>query len=247
MDSDQIAEVIKEVRSFYQAHGNPELVKKYSRFFVEGYDAYGVDQKVIENQRLIWFDKYKGKLGFDDFLQLGDQLVAGGKYEEVFLGFWFIKQFEKEFTKDTFIRLSFWLENGICNWAQTDVFSGDIASPFLINKTVEIDAFSEWRSSPSKWMRRSAAVSLIKPAPQGLQVKVILEFIAPLMNDTEKVVHQGVGWLLREIWKLHPQEVEAFLLEWKDTCPRLIIQYATEKMTAEQKSRYKKIKPKKDI
>jgi hypothetical protein len=103
MESDQIVEVIKEVRSFYQAQGNPELVKKYSRFFVEGYDAYGVDQKAIENQRLIWFDKFKAKLGFDDFLQLGDQLVAGGKYEEVFLGFWFIRQFEKEFTKDTFI------------------------------------------------------------------------------------------------------------------------------------------------
>lgn len=96
-------------------------------------------------------------------------------------------------------------------------------------------------------MRRSAAVSLIKPAQQGLQVKAILDFIAPLMNDTEKVVHQGVGWLLRETWKLHPQEVETFLLEWKDTCPRLIIQYATEKMTAEQKSRYKRLKPKKEI
>ena len=85
MKSDQIAEVIKEVRSFYQAHGNPELVNKYSRFFVEGYDAYGVDQKVIENQRQIWFDKFRTKLGFSEFLQLGDLLVAGGKYEEVFL------------------------------------------------------------------------------------------------------------------------------------------------------------------
>jgi 3-methyladenine DNA glycosylase AlkD len=229
MKSDQIVEVINEVRSFYQAQGNPELVKKYSRFFVEGYDAYGVDQKVIENQRLIWFDKFRAKLGFNEFLKLGDQLVAGGKYEEVFLGFWFIRQFEKEFSKDTFIRLASWLENGICNWAQTDVFSGDIVSPFLINKIVELSALLEWRSSSSKWMRRSVAVSLIKPAQEGLQVKAILDFIAPFMNDTEKVVHQGVGWLLREVWKLHPQEVEAFLLEWKDTSPRLIIQYATEK------------------
>jgi 3-methyladenine DNA glycosylase AlkD len=246
MESDQIIEVINEIRSFYNAHGNPDLVKKYSRFFVEGYDAYGVDQKVIEKQRLIWFVKFQTKLGFNDFLQLGDLLVAGGKYEEVFLGFWFIKQFEKQFTKATFIRLSSWLENGICNWAQTDVFSGDIISPFLINKIVDMDALTEWRYSSSKWMRRSATVSLIKPSQGGQSVKAILDFIAPLMNDTEKVVHQGLGWLLRETWKLHPQEVEAFLLEWKDTCPRLIIQYATEKMKAEQKSRYKRLKPKKE-
>lgn len=134
MKSDQIAEVIKEVRTFYKAYSDPDLVKKYSRFFVEGYDAYGVNQNVIESQRLIWFDKFRARLGFNEFLQLGDLLVAGGKYEEVFLGFWFIRQFEQEFTKDTFIRLSSWLENGICNWAQTDVFSGDIVSSFLLKQ-----------------------------------------------------------------------------------------------------------------
>ena len=35
---------------------------------------------------------------------------------------------------------------------------------------------------------------------------------------------------------------ETFLLKWKNTAPRLIIQYATEKMTLEQKLRFKKEK-----
>jgi 3-methyladenine DNA glycosylase AlkD len=105
---------------------------------------------------------------------------------------------------------------------------------------VKLDDLSGWRYSTSKWMRRSVPVSLIKPAQQGLPVSVVLDFIAPLMPDSEKVVHQGLGWLLREIWKLYPAEVEPFLLEWKDTCARLIIQYATEKMTNEQKLNYRR-------
>jgi hypothetical protein len=36
--------------------------------------------------------------------------------------------------------------------------------------------------------------------------------------------------------------VEAFLLDWKDKAPRLIYQYACEKMTPAQKSRYRRSK-----
>jgi 3-methyladenine DNA glycosylase AlkD len=240
METDRINQLLLEIREFYRQNSNPAIVKKYSRFFVEGYDAYGTEQKVIETQRKIWLDKYRSDLGFNGFLKLGDLLVAGGKYEEVFLSFWFIKTFEKEFTRDIFNHLATWLENGICNWAQSDTFSMDIISPFLMTRIVQLDDLSQWRYSPSKWMRRAVPVSLIKPAQKDMPVKAVLEFIVPLMPDSEKVVHQGLGWLLREVWKLHPAEVESFLMDWKDTCARLIIQYATEKMTVEQKSRYRR-------
>jgi 3-methyladenine DNA glycosylase AlkD len=70
----------------------------------------------------------------------------------------------------------------------------------------------------------------------------VFAFIEPLMTDDEREVHQGVGWFLREAWKLKRNETENFLLEWKDTAPRLIIQYATEKMSTEEKQRFKKKK-----
>ena len=56
------------------------------------------------------------------------------------------------------------------------------------------------------------------------------------MMDPERVVQQGLGWFLRETWKKHPKAVEAFLLEWKDRSPRLIFQYATEKMPATERT-----------
>jgi 3-methyladenine DNA glycosylase AlkD len=67
-----------------------------------------------------------------------------------------------------------------------------------------------------------------------------LEFIEPLMHDPEREVHQGVGWFLREAWKIQPEPVEQFLLKYKDTSPRLIFQYATEKMQPEARERYRK-------
>jgi len=62
------------------------------------------------------------------------------------------------------------------------------------------------------------------------------------MSDTERVVHQGLGWFLREAWKRDPKPVEKLLLRWKDTAARLIIQYATEKMMPQQKERFRAAK-----
>ena len=83
-------------------------------------------------------------------------------------------------------------------------------------------------------------VTLIKGLKMDIPHATLLEFIDPLMMDGEKVVHQGLGWFLRETWKKSPEIVEDFLFKWKDQCARLIIQYATEKMTKEEKAVFKR-------
>ena len=52
----------------------------------------------------------------------------------------------------------------------------------------------------------------------------------------------GLYKYLREIWKKQPDLAETFLLKWKDTCGRKIIQYATEKMDKNNKTKFKKVK-----
>ncbi len=44
------------------------------------------------------------------------------------------------------------------------------------------------------------------------------------------MVHQGIGWFLREAWKIDAQTTEKLLLKYKNTGARLINQYACEKM-----------------
>jgi len=52
-----------------------------------------------------------------------------------------------------------------------------------------------------------------------------------MMMEQEREIHQGLGWFLRECWKKDRLQTENFLLKWKNDCARLIIQYASEKMT----------------
>jgi 3-methyladenine DNA glycosylase AlkD len=166
--------------------------------------------------------------------------VRSGKYEEGFIAIDFITHFEKEFSPATLKRLGDWLDHSLCNWAHTDVFSSDVLPVFLVNKIVPLESLSGWRSAPSKWKRRAVPVMLIKTLKTDISIATLLEFINPMMMDEKKVVHQGLGWFLRETWKKSPDLVEGFLLKWKDRSARLIIQYATEKMTKEQKAAYKR-------
>jgi 3-methyladenine DNA glycosylase AlkD len=83
-------------------------------------------------------------------------------------------------------------------------------------------------------------LGLLKAAPA---IAPLLEFLRPMMMDPERVVDQGLGWFLREAWKREPKPVEAFLKEWKDRSPRLIFQYATEKMTPAGRARFRAAKP----
>jgi 3-methyladenine DNA glycosylase AlkD len=236
----EVETLAKEVKDVLQSHTNPLLVKKYSYYFVEGYDAYGVDLKEIAGERNAWLKKYREEFGLEGFLRLGDLLVQSGKYEEGFIAIEFITHFEKEFTPATLEHLGRWLDHGLCNWAHTDTISSTVLPVFLVNKIVPLDAFSVWRSTSSKWKRRAVPVTLIKVLKTDFPHATLLEFIDPMMMDKEKVVHQGLGWFLRETWKKSPELVEGFLLKWKDQCARLIIQYATEKMTKEEKIRFKR-------
>ncbi len=231
-----------EARKFFEKNANPDLVKKYSRYFTEGYDAYGISQALYEAQRAKWLETWKKELPFDELLRLGDKLISTGKYEEASLAVGIVYSSKEHFTPETFERMGVWLEKWIRNWAHTDVLSGLALSDFIARGIVSIDTLGGWTESPSKWRRRSVPVMMIDLLKTEIPLKRMLATIAPLMEDADKFVQKGLGWFLREAWKVRPVETEKFLLKWKDTCGRTIIQYATEKMDKKEKERFRKAK-----
>jgi 3-methyladenine DNA glycosylase AlkD len=239
---DKLDQKFNEIRQFCKQNANPDVVKKYSKFFTEGYDAYGLTQEIFETQRDKFLQLWKDEMSIDDYLQLGDKLVSTGKYEEASFAVTFLYKNLENLNVTYFEKIGLWLENGIANWGHTDVLSGRVLSHFTNNKIVEIEVFNKWVKSDSIWKKRAVAVTLIEALKTDISLKRILNIINPLMTDPAKKVQQGLGWLLRETWKLHPAETEDFLIKWKDTCGRTIIQYATEKMDKDYRLKFRKTK-----
>jgi 3-methyladenine DNA glycosylase AlkD len=238
----KIEERFIEIRRFCEKNANPEIVKKYSRYFTEGYDAYGIDSKASESQQDKWLELWKKDFTLDDFLTLGDKLISTGKYEEASFAISFIYSNKDKLTAEIFNKLGNWLENGIANWAHTDFLSGKVLSYFFTSKIIEFESLKEWTESASKWKRRSVPVTLIDVLKMDVPLERLFLIIEPLMPDADKFVQKGLGWFLREAWKIYPEETEDYLLKWKDTCGRIIIQYATEKMDKEDRSRFRRVK-----
>jgi 3-methyladenine DNA glycosylase AlkD len=237
-NSRQLGRIVVEIRSFCRANADAKQAERYQRFFNEGYDPYGIPDKVMLPQREKWFEQHK-ELGLPGMLELGDLLFESGKYEEAFIAMFFAGKFRSEFRSATFRHFGRWLDSGVRNWAHSDVLCGSLLSWCLVNDVVGLPAMDRWRTAKSKWKRRAVPVSMIPILKTEQNFRPLLDFIDPLMSDSERVVHQGLGWFLREAWKRQPGPVEKFLLRWKDTSARLIFQYATEKMTAAQKAKFR--------
>ena len=231
--------LVAEIRAWCAAHADPVNATSYARYFTEGYDPWGfLDPKHAfwTEMEPHWFQS-NAQLGLAGFLDLGRELCRSGKYEEASLAIRFLKHFAESFVSRSLPALALWFDGGICNWGHTDVLCGLVIEPALLAGHISRNDLASWLTSPHKFQRRAVPVALLKSTDPTIE---LLNFVEPLMHDPERFVQQGLGWFLREQWKRQPEPVEAFLLKHKDTAPRVIFQYATEKMTAVQKARFRR-------
>jgi len=233
-------EIFNETLEYGNQHANPDLVAKYLKYFKEGYDAFGLNHEQVKGKtgEILAIPGITQKM----ILETSLLLVKSPKYEMTVIAIQLVRSFYRSWTTETFRTVEQWFSLGITNWAQTDYICGELMNLFFKAKLVSIGDLRPWRTAGNKFQRRAAAVSLIKPMKLSADFKPYFDFIEPMMHDPAREVHQGLGWLLREMWKKQPAATEAFLFRFKETSPRLIFQYATEKMTAEGKERFRRSK-----
>lgn len=234
--------LVREIEEYCRQNADAKSANKWARYFSEGYEAWGLLDKNHElwtTQKAAWLESY-ASLGLQGFLKAGKLLMSSGKYEEGSLAIQFLAGQKSQFEPQHLPALAAWFEDGIRNWAHTDVLCAEVLGPLLKIRRIKMDDLASWRTAEHKYQRRAVPVAMISLLSGNTELAPLLEFLRPMMLDDERVVHQGLGWFLREAWKKNARPVEQYLLEWKEKSARLIYQYATEKMTAAQKSRYRR-------
>ena len=232
--------LFSEIQNYCIANASETLVKKYTRYFKEGYNAYGLSPELLQS-KVDDIVKVQS-INFKVIIETSHLLVPTGKYEETSFAILLIKEFKKQFAPEIFDEIEKWFDLGINNWAHTDTICGDLISVFLEKKILTFDRLGKWRTSTNKFQRRAVPVALIKMLKYSNEYQPLFDFIEPMMMDEEREVHQGLGWFLREAWKKNPEQTEMYMMQWKDTAPRLIFQYATERMKPEQKQHFKRVR-----
>jgi hypothetical protein len=86
-----------DIRAYCAAHADAKQAARCTRYFKEGYDAWGLLDKnnpLWNEKQKEWLEKYSG-MGLGGFLKLGDALFASGKYKEGALAIRFVAEYLK--------------------------------------------------------------------------------------------------------------------------------------------------------
>jgi len=106
-----------------------------------------------------------------------------------------------------------WVEK-IDNWAHSDGLS-DIYAHLMEKMPEEIySQYQQWNKSENPWERRQSLVGMLlysKKRKTLLPATKLLDMVEPLIADKDYFVQKGLGWALREIGNVYPDETIAFL------------------------------------
>ncbi len=67
------------VRKFCESHSDPAIIQKYQKYFKEGYDGYGIDDKLFKQQIALWQEEWQDEMNLASYLELGDELMQNGR------------------------------------------------------------------------------------------------------------------------------------------------------------------------
>lgn len=233
-------ELYNDITNFCVENADEEIVNTYSRYFKGGFNGYGLHKDLIPNK--VKEIKAQPWCTIDLVYEVSKLLVPEEKFELPSFAMSLLNEFSKELDYKTFQELESWFSIGINNWAHVDGLVQLLFPVFWKKEIVKLNDLSSWRKAENKFQRRCVPVAMIKLLKHDTDLPKLLDFIDSMMMDPEREVHQGLGWFIRECWKRDRKLTEDFLMKWKNNCARLIIQYATEKMTKEERLAFRKDK-----
>ena len=226
------AEIVSEIKAEIIREAEPEFAKRLKQYFKEPIMTHGLrapQQKEIARKYY-----HKVKKDISTAIQVTQRLMETRTLDEASVGIMMLRRMNRHLTPAHFTTVDQWVDL-LTNWANTDGLSAWIIADIVKKDPNLTDRLLEWTSSENRWRRRAAAVSLVPIARRGGMLDQVFRISDRLMTDSDDMVRKGVGWLLKEASKEHPQEIRDYLLKWREETSALVLRYASEKLPKEMR------------
>lgn len=230
--------LLKSINKDLKAISTPEMRKGQEKFFKEqvrfiGCSLWGARKVAAKYRKLLKEDGWS----YDDVLELCESLLRKDTFEEKTVAFAFVEARHREFRRKDFRRFESWLKKYVDNWAHTDHIAPHIIGP-LISMYPDLQPnVYRWTRSKNRWLRRAACVSYVIHGRRGRFKDQIFDTADALLDDKDDLVQKGVGWLLKETSKADERAVVAYLMKNRSRTSRLVLRYATEKVSRSDRER----------
>ena len=226
--------VIEQLRAELRANADEKTIGSYQHFFKEAVKFYGVSMGATNKIAQKYWKEIKSP-DKQAIFDLCEELFRSDYSEEAAIVASWVPKLTNQFVPSDLAIFKKWINTYVNDWAKCDGFCNHTIGNFIAKYPESIDEIVSWTSSPNRWMKRAAAVSLIIPARKGQFLNEIFTISDRLLTDKDDMVQKGYGWMLKEAGKLHQDEVYQYILKHRKDMPRTALRYAIEKMPLEMK------------
>jgi 3-methyladenine DNA glycosylase AlkD len=221
--SDLAERIVAEIRDA----SDPEKEAQLRRYFREPIETQGLTSQQSKDIASKYYPEVKGDL--EAAMSLTEELMSRRNLSYSSVALRVLERFSRQLEPSHFPVFDDWVEY-LTNWATTDHLCTKIIVEAVKKDPGLVERLLEWTGSDNRWRRRAAAVSLVPLARRGEMLGDVFRVADRLMTDGDDMVQKGVGWMLKEASKRHPEEVRTYLLRWREESPALILRYASEKL-----------------
>jgi 3-methyladenine DNA glycosylase AlkD len=221
--SDLAEKIMAEIRD----SSDPEKEALLMRYFREPIETHGLTSQQSKDIARKYYPEVKGDL--ERAMSLTGELLSHRNLSYSSVALRILERFRRQLEPSHFPVFDGWV-GYLTNWATTDHLCTKMIAETVRKDPSLVERLLEWTGSDNRWRRRAAAVSLVPLARRGEMLGDVFRVADRLMTDGDDMVQKGVGWMLKEASKRHPEEVRTYLLAWREESPALILRYASEKL-----------------
>jgi 3-methyladenine DNA glycosylase AlkD len=232
--------MLDEIREKLRAVATPERAVGAQRFFKTGPGEYGEGDKFlgVTVPDLRRFTREFAQLPLRDTRTL---LASEWHEERVLALLILVRQYERgdpparDAIYDAYLRST----RHINNWDLVDCSAAQIVGAHLAAKSRA--PLRQLAKSSSLWERRIAIIATFHFIRRG-EFDETLRIAEMLLSDHHDLIHKAVGWMLREVGSRNRAAEERFLDAHAATMPRTMLRYALEKLPAQLRARYMRMR-----
>lgn len=219
-----------------QTLANPDIAEHSQRFFKTGKGEYGEGDKFL-GIRVPVLRKHVAQFKKTPLEEVEKVLHSPFHEARLFALLLLVAKFQKGDNAEKEAIYSLYMANTryINNWDLIDSSAPYIVGPYLFER--DKDILFTFACSENLWERRIAIMATFCFLRND-HFEATFEIADILLNDPEGLIHNAVGWMLREVGNRDGEAERAFLNPRYNRMPRTMLRYAIEKFPEAERKKY---------
>ncbi len=236
--------IINEIKNHLKDNAPPLTKEQKSRMYKiinsDNPNFVGYGNRHSDIEKFVREIHNKFNLAYDGASKIFKSLIKSHIHDEKIAGFFLLNRFKKDFNEKTVDMFYEVIPKNFDSWAITDTTMIRGIGPYLArsgNEKLAEKTIGIWSNSENIWVRRAALVILLKiiMVKKDFNSDYVFKLIEKRRKDPEDYIHKGIGWLLKTCSNYKPEIIFNYLMKNKERLSRLILRYASEKLSKERR------------